>query len=93
MPKESVVLGVAGIFFGLLVGWIVGSQQTTPRSAVAPSAPGVAQQTQTPARVDEKRASELRATAERNPADASVRVQLANLYFDFRKRRRGMRRR
>jgi tetratricopeptide (TPR) repeat protein len=82
LPKESVVLGIAGIFFGLLVGWIVGSQQSTPRSAAVPSAPGVAQQTQAPARVDEKRASDLRATAERNPADAGVRVQLANLYFD-----------
>ena len=83
MPKESVVLGIAGIFFGLLVGWIIGSQQGTPRSTTAPAAPGVAQQTQPPApALDEKRASDLRATAEQNPGDPAVRIQLANLYFD-----------
>ena len=83
MPRESVVLGIAGIFFGLLVGWIIGSQQSTPRATAAPPAAGVAQQTQPSApALDEKRASDLRATAEKNPGDAAVRVQLANLYFD-----------
>ncbi len=40
MRKESVVFGVAGIFFGLLVGWIIGSQQrrrTAPAAAAAPA--------------------------------------------------------
>ena len=83
MPKESVVLGIAGMFFGLLVGWIIGSQQGTLRPPAVPATSGVAQQTQAPApALDEKRASDLRASAEQNPADASIRVQLANLYFD-----------
>ena len=71
------------MFFGLLVGWIIGSQQGTLRPPAAPAASGVAQQTQAPApALDEKRASDLRASAEQSPADASIRVQLANLYFD-----------
>jgi tetratricopeptide (TPR) repeat protein len=77
------VLGIAGIFFGLLVGWIIGSQQAPTRPASAPPAPGVAQQTQaSPPALDEKRVSDLRASAEQNPSDAGVRVQIGNLYFD-----------
>jgi cytochrome c-type biogenesis protein CcmH/NrfG len=84
MRKESVVFGVAGIFFGLLVGWIIGSQQPSragvPAAAAAPAqaAPGA----QAPPPFDESRATALRAAADRNPADAETRVQLGNLYFD-----------
>jgi tetratricopeptide (TPR) repeat protein len=77
------VFGVAGIFFGLLVGWIIGAQQTT---AVPPAPPPAAAATNTAApsaqALDESRASALRAAAERNPRDASSRVQLGDLYFD-----------
>jgi tetratricopeptide (TPR) repeat protein len=83
MHKESIVVGVAGIFFGVLVGWIIGSQQdragTTapaPTAQAAPAAPS-----QAPV-FDESRASALKVTAERNPADVEIRVQLGNLYFD-----------
>jgi cytochrome c-type biogenesis protein CcmH/NrfG len=87
MRKESVVFGIAGIFFGLLVGWIIGSQQPgrpgAPPAAAAqasaqPSAPGQ----QAPAPFDEARAAALKTTAERSPTDAETRVQLGNLYFD-----------
>jgi Tfp pilus assembly protein PilF len=81
--KDSVVFGVAGIFFGLLVGWIIGSQQA---SGVPPVAGAAATASAAPAQsapaFDEARASVLRATAERNPRDADTRVQLGNLYFD-----------
>jgi tetratricopeptide (TPR) repeat protein len=77
------VFGVAGIFFGLLVGWIIGSQQATtaPAPAAAPAATAAAPAQTAPA-LDEARASALRATAERNPRDADTRIQLGNLYFD-----------
>ena len=77
------VFGVAGIFFGVIVGWIIGSQQAVapaqaPAAATAPAA--------TPAQAapafDETRASALKATAARSPSDAETRVQLGNLYFD-----------
>ena len=84
MRKDSVVFGVAGIFFGVLVGWIIGSQQATgvapPAAASAPAAGASSAQAQPP--FDESRAAALKASAERNPSDAETRVQLGNLYFD-----------
>jgi cytochrome c-type biogenesis protein CcmH/NrfG len=84
MRKDSVVFGVAGIFFGLLVGWIIGSQQGT---GVAPSPVPAAQAQPAPAAqaappFDESAAAALKVTAERNPSDAETRVQLGNMYFD-----------
>jgi cytochrome c-type biogenesis protein CcmH/NrfG len=85
MRKESIVFGVAGIFFGLLVGWIIGSQQPSrggmpaaAAAAPAQAAPGA----QAPPPFDESRAAALRVTADRNPGDVETRVQLGNLYFD-----------
>ena len=84
MRKESVVFGVAGIFFGLLVGWIVGSQQPSRAGVTAASAAPAqaAPAAQAPPPFDESRAAALRVTADRNPADVETRVQLGNLYFD-----------
>jgi len=87
MRKETILFGVAGIFFGVLVGWIIGAQQATgvapaaaPQSAPAQSSAGSAQQSAPP--FDESRAAQLKSAADRNPADAETRVQLGNLYFD-----------
>src|SRR3954454_11555861 len=86
MRKESVVFGIAGIFFGLIVGWIIGTQQPGRAGAgPAPTAPAqaaAAPAAAAPPPFDESRASALRVTAERNPRDAETRVQLGNLYFD-----------
>jgi tetratricopeptide (TPR) repeat protein len=84
VSKESVVFGVAGVFFGILVGWIVGSQQGgTPRPAgpaAAERAPASGQSSATP--LDESRAATLAKAAESNPRDVRVRLELGNLYFD-----------
>ncbi|MEO8077564.1 MAG: tetratricopeptide repeat protein [Acidobacteriota bacterium] len=85
MHKESVVFGVAGIFFGVLVGWIIGSQQDRPAvpAPVAAAAPAAATPgAPAPAAFDESRATALKTAAERNPSDVETRVQLGNLYFD-----------
>ena len=86
MQKESVLLGVAGIFFGLVVGWVIGSQQAAaPATSPAPSqAAASTSQQQSPAVValDEARAAQLRAAAGRDANDAATRVQLGNMYFD-----------
>jgi cytochrome c-type biogenesis protein CcmH/NrfG len=82
-------MGVAGVFFGVLVGWIVGSQQGGARP-VSPSAgpaataqaPAGGANPQAPPPLDESRASALKTTAQQNPADAATRVDLGNLYFD-----------
>ncbi len=86
MRKDSVLFGIAGVFFGVLAGWIIGSQQA-PAVTRAPEAAPVASQGgstgQKPAPpLDERRVAELTASAGRNTADAETRIQLANLYFD-----------
>ena len=88
MQKESLIFGVAGIFFGVLVGWIVGSQQAAPpRGAAAPAAAqsSASGQQQSAPVLDQSRVDALRSTAERNPNDAETRVQLGDLYFDAEK--------
>ena len=83
MPRESFVFGIAGIFFGVLVGWIIGSQQSGgPRPGSPPAAQAAAPAAQTAAPLDESRAATLKASAEKDPRDAASRVQLGNMYFD-----------
>jgi cytochrome c-type biogenesis protein CcmH/NrfG len=81
-------MGVAGVFFGVLVGWIIGSQSGTgrpvsPATAAAPAqaSAGTGGQ-QAPPPLDEARAAALKTTAQQNPTDAVTRVQLGNMYFD-----------
>ena len=87
MPKESFIFGIAGVFFGILVGWMIGAQQArtgpAPAAPQAASAPAPAQtQGQAAPAFDERRAATLRAAADQNTSDAGTRVQLAELYFD-----------
>ncbi len=94
MKPEWIVFAVAGAFFGLIVGWVLGSQQAVPAPAAALSAPaeqaapasapvaGDTAQAQPPRPLDEAEARTLAAAAEKNPADAKIRVELGNLYFD-----------
>jgi tetratricopeptide (TPR) repeat protein len=85
MRRDSIVFGVAGIFFGVLVGWIIGSQQATgvaPAPAAAAAPASGTSSAQAPPAFDEARAAALKTTADRNPTDAASRVQLGDLYFD-----------
>ena len=86
MTREAVIFGLAGTLFGLLVGWIIGSQQAKP--APAPVQTTAAAQPQSsagapePPPIDLQRASQLEQQAKSSPKDAAVRAQLGNLYFD-----------
>jgi tetratricopeptide (TPR) repeat protein len=84
VPRESVVFGLAGVFFGILVGWIIGSQQGgAPRTASPPAAERAAPSGQSSAApLDESRATTLAQAAARDPRDVRVRLELGNLYFD-----------
>lgn len=85
LSRDSIVMGVAGVFFGILVGWIIGSQQAPGRpSAAIPQAASQPAQASNPAPppLDESRASAMKTTAQQNPNDAVTRVQLGNMYFD-----------
>lgn len=88
MNRDSLVWAISGTMFGLLVGWILGTQQAAPATAtaVAAGAAGApaAQMpaTQAPPPLDVQRAAELERQANAQPSNATVRVDLGNLYFD-----------
>ena len=82
MPKESVVFGLAGVFFGILVGWMIGSQQARTPAATTSAPPAAAQQVQTAPPFDQARATALEGTIAKNASDVESRVQLGDLYFD-----------
>lgn len=85
MKKDSLAFALSGTFFGLLVGWIIGSQHGQPPAPVVPpaaqsqAAPGGAA---TPPAFDAARAADLERQAGTRPKDAAVRADLGNLYFD-----------
>lgn len=88
MRADSIVLAVAGVLFGVIVGWVLGSQQTrtsvpvsTPVAQTAPAGQA-AQQGSSAIPVDPERAKALESVAQQNPKDAQPRVQLGNMYFD-----------
>jgi tetratricopeptide (TPR) repeat protein len=91
MKLESVIYAIAGIFFGLIAGWIIGSQQAAmaPRpsvpvaaSAPPPEASGSVPGTPPPAILDESQVQALRNVIDRDPKNAVARGQLGNLYYD-----------
>jgi tetratricopeptide (TPR) repeat protein len=89
MKSDAIAFGIAGVIFGLIAGWIIGSQQATVRPAPAPvaqqqpaAAPSGSGSTTRAAVLDEQQVNALRSVAEREPKNAAPRVQLGNLYFD-----------
>ena len=87
MRADAIVFGIAGALFGLIVGWVLGSQQAagTARLAapVAQSAPAQQPAASPPAvAIDPERVKALEAVAAQNPKDVQPRVQLGNMYFD-----------
>jgi len=87
VSRDSLLFAISGTFFGLMVGWIIGSQRVVapapPAAPPAAAAAAPAQAGQAPARgVDERRASQLSAQAAAEPRNVAVRAELGNLYFD-----------
>ena len=92
MKLESVVYAIAGVFFGLITGWIIGSQQAlmspgpvlpAAQSAPPPSAPSSAVPgSPAPAILDEAQVQALRTVVDRDSKNAVARAQLGNLYYD-----------
>ena len=87
MKSDATAFGIAGVLFGLIAGWIIGSQQAGGRPPVAAApvaqAPAAgAGGTSRAAVLDETQVSALKTVAEKETANATPRVQLGNLYFD-----------
>jgi len=87
MRSESIAFAIAGVMFGLIAGWVIGSQQATVRaptappqaSAVPPSNGGSGTRA---ALLDEAQVNALKSMASREASNAQPRIQLGNLYFD-----------
>ena len=87
MKSDAVAFGIAGILFGLIAGWIIGSQQGAVRAPAASTAAGASagtagSGTSRAAVLDETQVNALKAVAEREASNATPRVELGNLYFE-----------
>ncbi|HMD36166.1 MAG TPA: tetratricopeptide repeat protein [Vicinamibacterales bacterium] len=88
MKSDDIAFGIAGVCFGLIAGWVIGSQQAAPRPVA--SAPQTAQAdgpaagggSTRAAVLDETQVKALTSVAERDPKNPKPRIDLANLYFD-----------
>jgi cytochrome c-type biogenesis protein CcmH/NrfG len=87
MRADAIVFGIAGSLFGLIIGWVLGSQQaaggarmTAPVAQTAAAPPAQAASQAVP--IDPARVQALEAAAKQNPDDTQSRVQLGNMFFD-----------
>lgn len=84
MRKDSLAFALSGTVFGLLVGWMIGTQQI--REPVSPAAAPVAQaapgQNTAPPPLDQARVTALERQATAEPRNVGVRIDLGNLYLD-----------
>jgi cytochrome c-type biogenesis protein CcmH/NrfG len=88
MRADAIVFGIAGSLFGLIIGWVLGTQQARGTARVAaPIAQAAPAQQQAPPSpqpvpIDAERVKALEGVAAQNANDAQSRVQLGNMYFD-----------
>jgi cytochrome c-type biogenesis protein CcmH/NrfG len=92
MRSDSIVFAIAGMCFGIILGWVIGTQQAAKRTAAvvqmqpaaaapqpAADAPGTPRQ---PPPLDEARVQGLLTIIKSDPKNAGAHVQLGNAYFD-----------
>jgi tetratricopeptide (TPR) repeat protein len=91
MSRDGVIFGIAGTAFGLILGWIIGSQQAEVRPAVTPASSQAQAQSpqmpaeQQPAPLDLQRIAALEQQAKAQPADPAPRTELGDSYSDARR--------
>jgi cytochrome c-type biogenesis protein CcmH/NrfG len=86
MRADSIVFAIAGMCFGVILGWVIGVQQAGGRFSTAPAttaapAQGAAGQPQAPP-LDEARVQSLMTVIKNDPKNAGAAVELGNTYFD-----------
>jgi cytochrome c-type biogenesis protein CcmH/NrfG len=85
MKSEAIAYVVAGICFGIILGWVIGTQQarrsgTAPAPVAANQSSGTVQQ-QAPV-LDEGRVQALNTILQNDPKNVNATVQMGNVYFD-----------
>jgi tetratricopeptide (TPR) repeat protein len=86
MKPESIVLTVAGMCFGVLLGWVLATMNDS-RIALAPAAAAAPQQApsagneRAPAELDEGEVQALTTILTNDPNNAGAAAQLAETYF------------
>jgi len=92
MKAESIVYTIAGMCFGIILGWIIATQQQ-PARAVAPVTEVASGSQQQPSQaasssgqqarvLDEAKVQQLTTILNSDPKNAGATVQLGNAYFD-----------
>ncbi|HXI31291.1 MAG TPA: tetratricopeptide repeat protein [Vicinamibacterales bacterium] len=89
MKSDAVAFGIAGVLFGLIAGWVIGSQQAGGRPAApaaqsqaAPAPGGASGSTTRAAVLDDTKVNALKNVADREKTNPTPRIDLGNLYFD-----------
>jgi len=84
MRRETLVYSVAGIVFGLVVGYMAASFHVVPHPAAseAQAAAAPAPATPTAKKLNPDEVAALESLAARQTTDASVRVELGTLYME-----------
>ena len=90
MRSDSIVFAIAGMCFGIILGWVIGTQQATRRTGAvvqmqSGAAQGATQQasgTRQPPALDEAKVQGLMTIIKSDPKNAGAHVQLGNTYFD-----------
>src|SRR5258705_13022449 len=95
MRSDSIVFAIAGMCFGIILGWVIGTQQASRRGATAVQlqqaatsspAPGAgdpaAGGTPQPPPRDQGKVQSLEPIIKSDPKNACAYVHLGNTYFD-----------
>jgi tetratricopeptide (TPR) repeat protein len=88
MKAETIAVATATLFFGFVVGWLIGGQQGrmapvgVAQAPAAPQAAAPASAAQPTAVINDAEVQALKSAASQDPKNATVRTQLGNLYYD-----------
>jgi len=89
MKAESIVYTIAGMCFGIILGWIIATQQPTKSPAPATQVASAPQQSSSGSAsgqqakvLDEARVQQLTTILNSDPKNSGAAVQLGNTYFD-----------
>lgn len=97
MKSESIAFAIAGVCFGIILGWIIGTQQVQRANAVLSPAPqaaaadtssstssqaGQGDSGRQPPKLDDAKVQSLTTVLNGDPNNADAAIQLANTYFD-----------